>query len=322
MATLEVHDSQGRVQFVEVTRDHPILFGTSSACDVVLQGEFIRPVHGRIRWKSDKFKVEASPDAEFVLINGHKMTTGSIRQGDEITVGDCRMFLIRVEEDLGDSKRANSPAKDDRTRVAPPRAVPSRSSSRQGGRPADRDEPPMLERDDWLNAVRTAGGKEPGIAPAEAPLRRGFARGRLEEAELEEVEARTRKPGGGFNALARLKSLRGTMAPGQERILTSPLVIGLVVSLVILVGLGFWLKSIIASTIASRTFDRAVQNFDDGDYRTAMRDFDSFLKDNPKDSAPARHRCCDRSRTCDSMSRSKGARGRRPSRRRTRWSTR
>lgn len=161
MATLEVHDSQGRVQFVEVTRDHPILFGTSSACDVVLQGEFIRPVHGRIRWKSDKFKVEASPDAEFVLINGHKMTTGSIRQGDEITVGDCRMFLIRVEEDLGDSKRANSPAKDDRTRVAPPRAVPSRSSSRQGGRPADRDEPPMLERDDWLNAVRTAEEKSP-----------------------------------------------------------------------------------------------------------------------------------------------------------------
>ena len=66
------------------------------ACDVILEGEGIRPVHGRIRWKSKRYKVEASPDAEFVLINGHKMTTGSIRQGDEIAVGECRMFLLRA----------------------------------------------------------------------------------------------------------------------------------------------------------------------------------------------------------------------------------
>ncbi len=283
MATLEVHDSQGRVQFVEVTRDHPILFGTSSACDVVLQGEFIRPVHGRIRWKSDKFKIEASPDAEFVLINGHKMTTASIRQGDEIAVGDCRMFLIRVEEEVGDTKRAKSAGRDDRTRVAAPPVVPSRTSSRRGGRSAERDEPPMLERDDWLDAVRTAGGKEPGIAPKDAPLKRGIVRGRRGEAEFEEVEVGPSKPKGGFKGFAKLASLMGNMAPGRERILTSPLVIGLVVSLFILVGLGFWLKSIISSTIASRTYERAVQNFDDGDYRTAMRDFDSFLQDNPKD---------------------------------------
>ena len=106
MATLEIHDKEGRVKYIELTRDHPVLFGTSSACDVVLSGEFIRPVHGRIRCKAKKFKVEASPDAEFVLINGHKMTTGSVRQGDEITVGDCRMFLIRVEEDLNEPDRA------------------------------------------------------------------------------------------------------------------------------------------------------------------------------------------------------------------------
>ena len=83
--------------------------------------------------------------------------------------------------------------------------------------------------------------------------------------------------------MARLKAVWGSVAPGREKILTSPLVIGLVASLVILVGMGFWLRSIIASTVASRTFDRAVQNFEDGDYRTAMRDFDSFLAANPKD---------------------------------------
>ena len=67
-------------------------------------------------------------------------------------------------------------------------------------------------------------------------------------------------------------------APGRERIASSPLVIGLVASLAILVGMGFWLKAIIASTIATRTFNRGLQDFDDGDYRTAIRDFDSFLE--------------------------------------------
>ncbi len=290
MATLEVHDGQGRVRFIELTRDHPVLFGTSSACDVLLQGELIRPVHGRIRFKSNKFKIEASPDAEYVLINGHKMTTGSLHQGDEITVGDCRMFLIRVEEELGEPNKSKSPAGDDRTRVAAPPVVSARESSRRGRRPSDRDEPPMIERGDWLDALRTTPGKEPGVAPVEAPLRRSFSRGRQDERAVEDFEADPKTKAAGSKGFARLRALWGSVAPGREKILTSPLVIGLVVSLAILVGMGFWLKSIISSTIASRTFDRAVQNFDDGDYRTAMRDFDSFLIANPKDSRAGKAR--------------------------------
>jgi outer membrane protein assembly factor BamB len=284
MATLEVHDSKGRVQFVELSRDHPVLFGTSSACDVVLQGEFIRPVHGRIRWKSPKFKIEASPDAEFVVINGHKMTSGSLRQGDEITVGDCRMFLIRAEEDGDGSRQSKSPG-DDRTKVAPPPVVAGRSSSKSGRRSAGRDEPPVLEQDDWLESMRTTQGREPGIAPVDAPLKRGFARGRRgEEEHVEELAKPGQKPaGGGVKFFARLAAGLGHMAPGREKILTSPLVIGLAATLLVLVGAGFWLKSIIASTVATRTFDHAVQNFEDGDYRTAMRDFDTFLATNPTD---------------------------------------
>ncbi len=84
-------------------------------------------------------------------------------------------------------------------------------------------------------------------------------------------------------ALDALRSLLGTYAPGRERIASSPLVIGLVVALAVLVGMGFWLKNIIASTIAERTLNRAIQDFNDGDYRTAIRDFDAFLKANPDD---------------------------------------
>ena len=66
--------------------------------------------------------------------------------------------------------------------------------------------------------------------------------------------------------------------------------IGLVVSLAILVGMGFWLKAIIAATIATRTYNRAKDNFEDGDYRTSMRDFDAFLAANPEDARAGKAR--------------------------------
>jgi hypothetical protein len=119
MATLEVHDGEGRVQFVELARDHPVLFGTSVACDIVLSGAGIFPVQGRIRWKKGRYRVEASPDAEYVVINGHKMTSSSFHQGDEMTVGRCRLFLLRLDETL-EARPADRPATrsdEERTRV-------------------------------------------------------------------------------------------------------------------------------------------------------------------------------------------------------------
>ncbi len=285
MATLEVHDMAGGVRFVELTRDHPVLFGTSSACDVLLQGNGIRPVHGRIRWKSKRFKIEASPDAEFVVINGHKMTTSSLEQGDEIVVGDCRMFLIRTEEDLAPAKRSKAGADEERTRHAAAPVVPVREHAKHKTRSRDPG-PPLLERTDWLDSLRST-RPEPGVASVDAPLQRSFSRGRQDERELESPKPKL-ATSAGPKRMARLLALWGSVAPGREKIATSPLVIGLIVSLAILVGMGFWLKSIIASTIASRTFDRGVQNFDDGDYRTAIRDFDSFVSANPDDSRSGR----------------------------------
>ena len=269
-------------KFVELTRDHPVLFGTSAACDVVLEGES-HPARSR----PDSLEVEDDsrsrlrPTRNIVIVNGHKMTTSSLHQGDEINIGDCRMFLIRADEDLDQAGRKKSAAVDDRTRVASPKQVPVQNRSRHGAKAGDPAEPPLLERGDWLDALRSP-RIEPGIASVEAPLQRSNAFRRPPEQVEADVQTKPRQAKV-TKRLGRLLSVWGSVAPGREKILTSPLVIGLVVSLGILVGMGFWLKSIIASTIATRTFDRGVQNFDDGDYRTAMRDFDSFLAANPED---------------------------------------
>ncbi len=119
MATLEVHDGEGRVHFIELARDHPVLFGTSVACDIVLSGEGISPVQGRIRWKKGRYRVEASPDAEYVVINGLKMTSSSLNQGDELTVGRCRLFMLRLDDAVESraSGRAGKRPDEERTRV-------------------------------------------------------------------------------------------------------------------------------------------------------------------------------------------------------------
>jgi outer membrane protein assembly factor BamB len=289
MATLEIHDGQGRVQFVELALDHPVLFGTSTACDVLLDGEGIRPVHGRIRWKKRKFRVEASPDAGFVLINGTKMTTGSVRQGDEITVGACRMFMLR--DDTEEHEPGHSPpvptADENRTRVMAAPMVPiepqggkqphgsrSHSSSRRGS---------ALENDDWMSSLRSQVRTQGTGGAAAAPLTR-TARAAAAEAAAEPVEVSPTKPSVSMREwIARIKQIIGAQAPGQERIASSPVVLGLVASLFVLVALGFWLWTIIASTIATQTLNHAIQDYDDGDYRTAIRAFSTFVESNSDD---------------------------------------
>src|SRR5258708_5202887 len=121
MATLEVHDSQGRVERVVIARDQPVMFGSSPKCEIVLNGEDVLPFHGRVRWQNRKgrFKVDASPDAEFLWVNGHKMSSSSFRQGDEVQVGACRIFMIN-EGEAGPVAAPTSPPRDDVTRVQPP----------------------------------------------------------------------------------------------------------------------------------------------------------------------------------------------------------
>src|SRR5882757_8534170 len=100
MATLEVHNGQGRVERVVIARDQPAMFGSSPKCEIVLDGDGILPFHGRVRWqvRKKRFKVDASPEAEYLVVNGHKMASASFRQGDEVQVGEFRLFMINDGE--------------------------------------------------------------------------------------------------------------------------------------------------------------------------------------------------------------------------------
>src|SRR4051812_48375055 len=122
MATLEVHDGRGRVEIVTISRDHTSLFGSDPKCDVVLNDPQVLPFHGRLRWKSGKYRAEAFPEANALRINGRKVVAASLAQGDEIQVGPFRIFLVNADD---------GPTDADKTREqAPP--IPLRRGARAG----------------------------------------------------------------------------------------------------------------------------------------------------------------------------------------------
>jgi outer membrane protein assembly factor BamB len=282
MATLEVHDGEGRVEFIELARDHPLLFGTSVACDVVLSGDAITPVHGRIRWKKGRYRVEASPDAEYVLVNGHKMTSSSLHQGDELTIGPCRMFVSHLDEDLVKRpvERPGRYPDDERTKVLEGQlhfAPPTKSIREPAAQPGSARTPPLeslFEGEEWLESLKGKPLAEPDAERVEPGL--GSP---LSDRQLGRLAKWFRKI-----------RQEPAVAPGEERIISSPLVLGLVLSLGLLILLGMALRSIIAKTLADQRYNRAVEVMQDGDYRTAIRDFDEFLAAHPHDARAGKAR--------------------------------
>lgn len=281
MAMLEVHDGVGRVHRVSIDRDQTVLFGSSPKCDLILEDPKVLPFHGRLRWRRRRLKVDASPEARFIELNGHKMATASFRQGDEIRVGSCRIFLLNIDEDPSEKPAR---LRDDKTRVqsptflADPVLKPQGDATLVGPMPGPgRGRAFELERDDWLHEIEVAPPSmesAPASVEPHAPRERGRRSGRTRPAK------HPRATGRGWARLLRAFTT-DDRPPGQERVFSSPSVVGLLVALLILVLLSSLLWRVIRRTTAARLYSHAVANLDDGDYRNAIRRYDDFLAGYP-----------------------------------------
>ena len=237
MATLEIHDGRNRVRRVRITRDNPVMFGSDPMCDVVLDGAG-RPAVPR-------------PDPlEDPPVQGRRLARGPLDRGqrppgqvqEPLPGGrdpgrplpdlppERRGRPRPRREDRRIRRRPDAPARPParrrrfhRMEMAPPsiesgpdrrsRTRPGRGRSARSGRPNDRaSRSPstaaaraVQEPGDSLRADAKAGdavGRDPGARrpAAEAPAIRGPARRPL------------------FGSFDR--------APGDDRVFTSPMVIG------------------------------------------------------------------------------------------------
>jgi TolA-binding protein/outer membrane protein assembly factor BamB len=270
MATLEVHDSRGRVEYVTVTPEKPMLIGAdASKCGVVLTGDGVLPIHARLRWKETRYRVEAADEQLGVEVNGRRMLAASFREGDEVVIGPCRLYISGVEAAQGD----------DRTRVVQPpvpsaKAKPARAPAAKQPATWSKAEvaPPSIEKTIVAQVVTP-------------PVKGKKDRGKGKEANGQAAAAEPvgpPKPPSKFRQFLHVLMV-GDQAPGQEKIHKSPLVIGLVGLLVVLVGMSVFLYKYLARKAKDDLYQTAKKLRDDGDFRNAIVQFDAFIKAFPDD---------------------------------------
>ncbi len=272
------------------------MFGTNPLCDVTLDDPSVKAFHGRIRWSKSRFKAEAVAEVPYIEVNGRKVKSKGLSQGDEIHIGHSRIFLLSVEDD--------GPDHGEKTVVQAPLAVGDYAV--EPSRPASPPVPeyhrmemaaPSLEfPNDELDQPAPAKPSRRDAAPA--PLRRSDWRERaaprtvfddLEDltSDDEESEPSTTRSASTPEPLVWFKRvvaiLRGVdRPPGEERVFTSPVVIGLAVTFLLLIGLSFGLYRVIVRTEAQGRFTAATENYERGDFVAAIKGFDAYLKAEPE----------------------------------------
>ena len=286
MATLEIHDGRNQVRRVRITRENPVMFGSDPMCDVVLEGAGVHPFHGRIRWKNRRFKADASPEVSSIEVNGVQVKSKSIHQGDEVRVGSCRIFLLSIEDgpDHGEKTVVREHPID--PVMTQPRPVPVDYHRMEMA-------PPSLESE----VPRPAAHGSP-----EAPLKRTkYKRSRALDTDEDDLSGAAlaglmKKHGDrsaelpAHPAPRRRRGPLGSLvpsfdrAPGDDKIATSPLVIGLVVAFAVLVIISVATWRFIARTNAFRQYNVAVEDLESGNFPNAIRGFDVFLAANPDNS--------------------------------------
>lgn len=245
MATLEVHDSRGRVAYVTISREHPALIGSDPKCDVVISDPKVLPFHGRLRWKTDRFKAEAFPEARSLDLNGKKVVSASFRRGDEIVIGGYRIFMM---------SEGDEPVDQAKTQVQRKPAAAGGNWMEEGDAEAPQPAAPTRQK--------TPKPASPTPAPA-APTK---------------AVAMKVSPWRKF-----MRVINAGAPPGQEKLWTSPLVLGLAALLLFLSLLSVVLWNIVSKNRADRQFLEANSRFDERDYTTAIKGFDEFLETNPSD---------------------------------------
>ncbi len=263
MAILEVHDGRGHVRRVTIAREDTVLIGSAPTCAIVVDGPGVAPIHGRIRWSKRRYKVDAVADVDAIEVNGKRVKSSTIYQGDEVRVGLCRIFVITTEDGAG-----TAPA-EEKTAIRPAPAAFGQASS------ASRSVGPAVFESPAISRV------------LEAPARpEPLKRNRDWKTSLKEAEPSLEVPSPRADGYwGRLKARFGLRpdAPGQERVLSSPIVLGLAVTLFVIVVLSVSMWKIIARVTAERQYNLAFESLDTGDYRNAIRQLDDFLAANPSD---------------------------------------
>jgi outer membrane protein assembly factor BamB len=283
MPNLEVRTPDGRTELRKLSRRNPIVIGRNPISDIHVDDESVAAIHCRVSWKGTSFEV-AAVSGDGVDVNGVLVQKKTLRSGDVIRVGDLDVVMLNGS---GEVKKAAAVG-----------AAGGRTSAPAPLEDEDLDEPADLAADDW--EALSAGEIEMPVVEPSRPIKNKRAAERAasppesdesadEPVLLDDATAESAKPAAEAKS-AEAKPSKGWLTskrakrPGEQDILTSPLVLGfggLALALLLAAG-AIWL--LIGREGADRLYNAAVADRQAGRYTQAIGGFEQFLLEYPTDS--------------------------------------
>jgi outer membrane protein assembly factor BamB/TolA-binding protein len=273
MARLEIRSPDGRTERRPVSRRQPVTIGRSSVSDIQIDDDALAAIHCRISWNGKNYEVTAVAD-EGVELNGVLVRKKELTTGDVIRAGEVDLIFQR-----GTAKAAGA---------AVAAGAVGRPTTKNRDVLPPVEEPGELADEDWAalgdgEGVASAGASRPAqkLAAAEQSAATEDEPVLLDEPVKPAEETPTAPPADG--AKRGWGRLRPAKRPGEQDILTSPLVLGLGgLALVLLLAAGaIWF--LIGREGADRLYNAAVADREAGRYAQAIRGYEQFLLEYPTD---------------------------------------
>lgn len=320
-ASIEIRNFLGDVETRALTRNQPISIGQHRTNDVCIEEDDVAPLQCRISWNKSGYEVvAASPQG--VEVNGTIVQHASLLDGDVVRVGTVDIAFHSDEATAAAAPAAAAVPSSQEIKLSPiseDELTFPKYSGRRAPVPADdmqakqkaEDKP---KTDDKPKADDEAAEPEPESAKDKKRSRKSKSRrkdrkrrkdkqadGPLDDlfAELEADDV-AGKPTIDRNieysgepdrdrdrdqstTAARLKSLRGRPSrPGEQEIVSSPLVIFLGAGGLVLLLAAATIFLVIGRETSQTRYDAAVAHMNEGKYSQAIDEFESFIDDYPR----------------------------------------
>lgn len=276
--SLELHYPDGRIEKRELSRTQPVNIGRQSFNDICVVDESVAAMHCRILWNKSTFEVTAAT-AGGVEVNGTTVSQMRLRGGDVIRVGS--LDLVYVDEVQLEDTRDLSPAiafkeaKDEDRPSSRPKASPPEEKPAKSKEAAKIEDALSLFEGPVYTESQVIAAYEAGDLVPKAEVEKPVAPAPV--ATSTRGRSVTMSPASRSEKPIVWSTGPGTR-PGEQDIFRSPLVMGLgIVGMVLVLVTGiFWF--LIGREQASRLYDRAVAELNDGQYALSIASFEQFLQ--------------------------------------------
>ena len=302
MPALKIRLPSGETDVVQLSKDLPVSIGSHPSNDVHIDDDSIAAMHCRISWQKYGYRINSAANSE-VLVNGKGVAKSTLKAGDVINIGKVKITLVDENDPLHDDLAKAELSEFELKPLDDEETVRAERESLYAP-PEEPDETPVFEEEPEPSPRRKKRRKkEPVAAPHSesiAELSLGDIITSDDEIPAASDDEDSGRPAAGEKPApkerpapsARTKTSEKTnwtggrkIRPGERKILQSPLVLTLGGGGLILLLTALTFRFMNSRQEIDSQFQEAAQAKQEGKYAQAIKGFERFLVNYPRDSS-------------------------------------